>query len=120
MFDPAAVDALEARTRRFAVGGIRLFEQLEQFRSLRDAIGQLTSATGSVAANHRAMRRARSRREFAAKLQIVVEEADEAVLWLEIIDQVRPGRPDVQTLLAEAAELRAIFVTARRTTRNGS
>jgi hypothetical protein len=34
------------------------------------------------------MRRARSDREFAAKLQVVNEEIDEAQLWLEIADAV--------------------------------
>ena len=57
-------------------------------------------------------------KEFAAKLQIVNEESDECVLWLEMADQLcEPLRPDVQRLLAEARELRAIFAKARATTR---
>jgi four helix bundle protein len=35
--------------------------------------------------NYRAVGRARSRREFIAKLSIVAEEIDETVFWLELI-----------------------------------
>ncbi len=101
---------------------------LEARRGLRHVAWQLADAAGSVAANHRAMRRARSDREFAAKLQIVDEEVDESVLWFEIaigvVDRLvagceSPGRPSVDrgALLAglrEATELRAIFASAKR------
>jgi hypothetical protein len=64
------------------------------------------------------MRRSRSTREFAAKLQIVNEEIDESVLWLEIVDEIAPGfRSTLTPLLAEGLELRAIFARARSTTR---
>jgi len=42
-------------------------------------------SASSVAANYRAACRARSKAEFVAKLSIAVEEADETVLWLELI-----------------------------------
>ncbi len=45
---------------------------------------QLMRSASSVAANYRAACRARSRAEFISKLSIVVEEADETVLWLEL------------------------------------
>jgi hypothetical protein len=76
------------------------------------------------------MRRARSDREFAAKLQTVNEEADECVLWLEVIRAVLnrlatlPDAPsgrqavnpeELVAALQEATELRAIFASARRT-----
>jgi four helix bundle protein len=38
-----------------------------------------------VAANYRAACRARSDKEFISKMNIVLEEADETVFWLEII-----------------------------------
>jgi four helix bundle protein len=84
----------------------------------RNAAWQILKASGSVAANHRAMRRARSAKEFKAKLQIVDEESDESVCWLEILSQLDTGRTDdVIALLAEARELRAIFAKAKATAR---
>ncbi len=46
---------------------------------------QLLRCGTSVAANYRAACRGRSRAEFAAKLGVVVEEADESMLWLELL-----------------------------------
>jgi 23S rRNA-intervening sequence protein len=48
---------------------------------------QLLRSGTAVAANYRAACRARSRAEFAARLGIVVEEADETMLWLELLDE---------------------------------
>jgi four helix bundle protein len=75
-----------------------------------------------VSFNYNAARRARSRAEFIAKLGVVVEEADEALNWLEFF---RDGKIATnQILLTEANELCAIFnaalQTARRNRNNGA
>ena len=82
------LDRLEERTKQFGIDVIALSMKLERMPGLSDMASQLRRAAGSVAANHRAMRRARSMKEFAAKLQIVNEESDECVLWLEMADQL--------------------------------
>lgn len=48
---------------------------------------QLLRCGTSVAANYRAACRARSKAEFIARLGIVAEEADESVLWLELLEE---------------------------------
>jgi four helix bundle protein len=75
----------------------------------------LRSAT-SVAANYRALCRARSEAEFIAKMGVVIKEADETVLWLELLVEsgIAP-QARMQNLLAEANEMVAIFVASRRT-----
>jgi four helix bundle protein len=73
-----------------------------------------------VAANHRADCRARSRPEFLSKLCIVVEEADESVLWMELLIEsgaVKKGK--LELLLQEARELTAIFTASTTTVRRG-
>jgi hypothetical protein len=66
------------------------------------------------------MSRARSTREFAAKLHIVTEEADEAAHWLcvlcECLDDHSKGAA-IESMRSEAVELRNIFARARATTR---
>ena len=112
------IDALERRTKDFAIASIRLSGPIEQTPGLRFVANQLARSAGSVAANHRAMRRSRSTREFAAKLQIVNEEIDESVLWLEIVGEIATEfSPKLRPLLAEGIELRSIFAKARSTTR---
>jgi four helix bundle protein len=114
------VDRLEERTQTFAVETVRLCVALEKTAACRDIAHQLSRSSSSVSANHRAMRRARSGKEFNAKLQIVDEEADECVHWLEMAARLDVGDLDeVLRLLKEARELRAIFARAKATARLG-
>ena len=56
--------------------------------------------------------------EFAAKLQIVNEEVDEAASWLEMLEELTsPATDNLRDLRREALELRAIYAKARSTTR---
>jgi four helix bundle protein len=95
---------------------IRLTESLPKGR-MGDIIGrQLLRSATSVGANYRAACRARTQVEFASKIGIVEEEADESAYWLELI--VESGllpAARVEDLLAEANELVAIFVASART-----
>jgi four helix bundle protein len=73
-----------------------------------------------MSANHRAVRRSRSTKEFAAKLGVVHEEADETVHWLTIIHATNRDEsltPELGRLLKEGTELRSLFAASRRTTR---
>ena len=82
---------------------------------------QLRRCGTSVAANYRAVCRARSKAEFIARIGIVAEEADEAVLWLELLiesDVVAEGK--ASDLLTEAKELAAIFTASQQTSKKGS
>jgi four helix bundle protein len=97
-------DPLRARTRQFALDLAKLIRP------------QLLRAGTGVAANNRAAGRCRSRKDFISRLGVVVEEADESELWLDVLETKRHGPLDrVASLRQEAIELRAIFVTARRT-----
>jgi len=79
---------------------------------------QLLRAATSVGANYRAAGRARSKAEFVSKIGIVVEEADESVLWLECLIETGIVKEDLPgKLLAEANELVAIFAASQRTAR---
>ena len=67
------------------------------------------------------MCRARSRKEFVAKLGVVVEEADETVFWLELLIECGiVSEKRLVPLLSEAEELLAIFAASQRTVRFGS
>jgi four helix bundle protein len=69
-----------------------------------------------VAANYRAVCRARSRAEFISKMGIVLEEADETVFWLEMLVEtgVMP-EAKLADLLNEANELVRVFAASGRT-----
>jgi four helix bundle protein len=112
---------LRDRTKKFALQILRLYKTLP-FAADAQVLGkQLIRSGTSVAANYRAACRARSRQEFAAKIGVVVEEADETVFWLELLLDSGLAKPDrVSELLAESRELTAIFTAAYSTARSNS
>ena len=111
---------LKQRTQAFAVRTIRLVQALPRNRAA-DVIGhQLLRSGTSVAANYRAARRARSRKEFLAKMGIVEEEADESSFWLELlVDAGLVDATKVEEMRSEAHQLVAITIASIRTARGG-
>jgi len=117
---PTQPEELRARTKQFAIRIVRLFRSLPKNDEARIVGKQVLRAGTSVAANYRAVCRARSRAEFISKMGVAVEEADETVFWLEIL--VETGiipRVRMEKLLAEANELLAILAASQRTARAG-
>src|SRR5215469_12828184 len=111
-------EELRDRTKTFALRIIRLFQSLP-YRADTQVLGkQLLRCGTSVAANYRAVCRARSKAEFIARIGVVAEEADEAVLWLELlVDSGILAKQKVESLLNEARELAAIFTASQQTSR---
>jgi len=72
----------------------------------------------SVAANYRAVCRARSKAEFVSTMGVVIEEADETLFWLEILVEGNIAT-EARALIKEANELASIFIASRRTARSG-
>ena len=111
-------EQLRARTKQVAIRIVRLFKSLPKTEEARMIGKQLLRAGTSVAANYRAVCRARSRAEFISKVGVVVEEADEAVFWLELlVDTGVVRKVLMENLLAEASELLAIFAASHWTAR---
>jgi four helix bundle protein len=80
---------------------------------------QLLRSGTSIGANYRTAGRARSKAEFISKMGIVVEEADEAVFWVECLIESGIVKPELlEDLLAEANQLVAIFAASQRTARS--
>jgi four helix bundle protein len=109
-------EQLRDRTKAFALRVIRLFRALP-YRTDTQVLGkQILRCGTSVAANYRAACRSRSKVEFVARISIVAEEADEAVLWLELLTEsgiLSAGK--TSALAKEARELTAIFTASRQT-----
>jgi four helix bundle protein len=77
---------------------------------------QLLRCGTSVAANYRAVCRARSKAEFISKMNVVVEEADETVFWLELLTETGVVRKErLSDLQTEANEILAICAASLRT-----
>lgn len=106
---------LKDRTRDFALRIIRLYGALPR-KTEAQVIGRqmlLRSGT-SAGANYLEGVRARSKTEYAAKLNLGLMELEETLYWLELLEHAG-FIPSVQLapLKAESGELIAIFVTFR-------
>jgi four helix bundle protein len=109
-------EALRQRTKQFALRILHLFRSLPESEEGRIIGRQVLRAGTSVAANYRAVGRARSRAEFIAKMGVVVEETDEVVFRLELIAEGGLIRsPLMVDLQKEANELLAIFAASQHT-----
>ena len=112
-------EELRDRTKQFAHRGVKLSLALPNGTLGNHVRKQLIRCATSVASNYRAACLAQSRAHFASKLSIVVEEVDECAFWMEfLLDENLLKEALVRPLLDEAKELTAIFVAARKTTKD--
>jgi len=112
-------DALKNRTKKFAITLIHFSKNFPKVDEAFIIKKQLLRSCFSVAANYRAVCRARSDAEFFSKLSIVVEEADEVVFWLELLieSEIITGS-EIKKHLKEANEILAIVAKSRKTMRD--
>jgi four helix bundle protein len=112
-------EELKKRTKDFAHRCVKLAMALPDTPIGRHVRAQLLKCGTSVGANYRAACLAQSKTDFAFKLSIVAEEADESAFWLEFIIYEKLLKEKlVLPLLKEAEELTKIFVKSRRTVKN--
>ena len=108
-------EAFKKRTKQFAVDIVKFCRGLPKTREANIFNHQLIRCSSSVASNYRAACRARSAKEFYAKLCIVVEEADECIFWLEMFEATNVENIGIETLIKEGTEILSIAATSRKT-----
>jgi four helix bundle protein len=106
-------DEFRNRTKKYAAEIIRLYVKLPKAQEEVRVLGkQLLRSGTSVAAHVREASRARSNAEFTSKLGGALQEADESILWLELLREECGIHPSMtQPLEAESSELIAIITT---------
>ena len=113
---------LAARLKRFATRIVIFARAMPRDPSSEVLARQLTGSGTAESANYHAARRGRSRAEFIAKLGVAAEEADETEHWLAVIRDAHiisttTGLKELDWLMDEAAQLRAILVASVKTAR---
>jgi four helix bundle protein len=112
-------EELKERTKLFAHRCIKLALALPKNSLGIHIKNQLIRCSTSVSSNYRAACLGQSKASFISKLSIVLEECDEACFWMElIIDEKLIKKKLVIPLLQEGEELRAIFITSRKTAKS--
>ena len=107
---------LRQRTKSMALRVIKLVQALPK-TVVGEVIGKQVLRSGtSVAANYYGACKARSRRDFISKIGIAEEEADETLLWLElIVDSKLIEEIRVDELIGEVNEIISILAASRIT-----
>jgi four helix bundle protein len=105
-------------TKAFALAIVRLVDEFPNKRAGWVIGDQLMRSGTSVGANYRSACRARSRRDFIAKMGIVEEEADESEYWLELaVDSGLLAAERVDQLRDDARHIVAMTVLSIKSAR---
>jgi four helix bundle protein len=115
---------LQERTMAFHIGVIKICYHFPKNAAGYETAKQLIRSAGSVGANYRAACRGKSTSDFIYKIEVVLEEADEALYWLTISKiALDIDIKKIEPLINEANELVRIFnatdITAKKN-RNAS
>jgi len=107
---------LRERITAWAVDVNRLIGPLFRRYETRIRASQLKRAADSTAANYRAACIARSHNDFLSKISIALEEADEAVGWLDMSQREGTLRgPELERLTDEGRQITRILAKSRIT-----
>lgn len=111
-------DKLKLQTQESALRVIRLREVLPRSMAAEVFTRKVIHPATSIAANYRAARRTRSRRDFIARMDIVGKEADRTAPWTELIAQTRLlAATKTRAFQNETEALTAIAVASMRAAR---
>jgi four helix bundle protein len=119
-------EALKRRTQALAASVLALIDKIPSSIPNDAVCRQLAKSGPAIGANYRAACNGRSRAEFIAKLGVSVEEADETVYWLELLRERPLMPPELEPVLDETIQVRAILgrslgtarINARQTSRS--
>ncbi len=107
---------MKKEQRCFHINVIKLCGLLPRNVASYELAKQLIRSAGSVGANYRASKRAKSTADFIYKIEIVLEESDESHYWLSVLKEATIiDIPLLTELIKEANELTAIFAATDKT-----
>ena len=107
---------LKQRTRRFGIDVTRYVESQRMTAFVANARSQVIRSATSVGANYHEACRARSKREFISKIELVLQELEETRYWLKLLADYGCTNSDVlQRLTNESTELIAIMTASSQT-----
>ncbi len=104
---------LQDRLKTYAITIVKFAESLPDTLGFRTVRNQIVRCAPSAAANYRAACRGKSTTDFKYKLEIVEEELDETLFWLEFTVGLDESKRNlVSPLWKEGNELLSIIVSS--------
>lgn len=114
-------EELKQRTKAFNISILKLCDLLPKTTADFELAKQVIRSAGSVGANYRAACRAKSTADFIYKIEIIIEEADESMYWLEVITEADLLNISItEPYIKEANELVSIFVATAKTVKSNN
>ena len=105
--------ALQDRLKKYAIAIVKFSEDFPDKSGFRTVKNQIVRCAPSSAANYRSACRAKSTADQISKMEIVEEELDETMFWLEFtVGLSEEYRSQVKPLWKEGDELLAIIVSS--------
>lgn len=109
-------EQLKTRTKKFAIEVIQFTEKIPRTRAGRVIEDQFLRSGTSVGSNYRAVCKAKSRKDFINKLNIVAEESDETQFWLELLmESGMMKNEEVAEIYDESRQITAMITASIRT-----
>ena len=106
------------RTRMLAIRVIKMVNVFPSKTAYWVIGKQIVKSATSTAANYSAANLGRSKREFYAKLCIVVEECDETLFWLQMLEDAELMKPqELKDLKKETKEILSILSKSKKSTK---
>jgi len=113
-----SVQDLGVRTKEFSLRIVKLFSALPKSPEAQIIGKQMLRSGTSVGAHYREGKRARSKNEFASKIDAGLQELEETGYWIELlVDAGIVAENRLLGLLQEVDELTAILVTVSKSTK---
>jgi four helix bundle protein len=110
---------MKLRTKQFALRVIRAVQSVPRDPAAGVIGKQLIRSGTSVGANYRSSCRAKSRTDFVVKMNIVEEECDETLYWMELlIEAGLVNESKLAPLMKEGDEILSIVVRSIQTARS--
>ncbi len=110
---------LRVRTKDFALRVVRLYVALPKTVEAQVLGKQILRSGTSVGAHYREASRAKSDADFISKIEGGLQELEETTYWLKLIAETGIlTEAQVKSLLAEANELTAMFVSMVKNTKH--
>lgn len=107
---------LKAKTKSIAIAVAKLCDILPLNRINNTYVAQILRCSASVGANYRAACKAKSGKDFIYKLQVVEEEADETLYFLELLAEFNPKqKPAMRIIYKETETVLKIVVASIKT-----
>ena len=107
------------KSRRFAVGIVRLYQYLYEQKNEYVMSKRLLRAGTSIGANLAEAEYAFSRKEFLSKTYIALKEVSETMYWLDLLrDTDYLSSQEYDSIHSDALELRKLLSSITKTTRS--